>query len=248
MLPVAAEFNRYASFSSSLTDMDFNSPLQEYLVSRCAFRQKAKNDFLDHHELSDELINRSGNLVSGLALFCSGKNMSHIDNPSYVSGLIVSFCRSHFASVDLMLIGEYIESATLTRKNIELMGRMYELNEGVDKGDLVGSTPNIKDIPENVRRLYSAYSEIAHSASPSTLDLLGYRQEDKGFFHVLYPEFQEDGYVLFNHVMLVAMNYCVWAIQFYSDIFKDFDGEEYYRQLSTLIDTHIEVFPKEYDS
>ncbi|MBL8206491.1 MAG: hypothetical protein JNM09_19815 [Blastocatellia bacterium] len=150
----------------------FNTNAEKYLYSRNHFRKVAQDEFLRFNEHMNDLVASVNELVSSMTLFTSGKSLTAIPNGLYLGDLMVSFCRSHFISTDLTLGGELIEAVTIIRKQMELLSRLNELRNGLDINKLLRRTPNLKHLKTNLNRLYSDYSEIAHSSSPQPLQLL----------------------------------------------------------------------------
>lgn len=102
--------------------------------------------------------------------------------------LIASFIRSHFVIIDLIESSNLIESATLIRKQAELLARFNEL-EDKDIDKLFGKTPNIKAV--NIGSTYGSLSEIAHSSKLETMSLLGVQENGEHIGFSIYPIFNE---------------------------------------------------------
>lgn len=207
-----------------MTDKEFTSKAVKYLYSRDHFRKLAQHDFLKFNDEANLLVASINELVASLTLFVSGKSFREIDNGLYLADLIVSFCRSHFIASDLLLGGELVEGAVIVRKQIELLARLNEITSGLDIDRLIRRTPNIKHLKTGLNRLYSEYSEISHSASPKVMELLGRKDYDNGVFTPLYPEFQENSYVSMQHLVISALEYYVWCVNFFNDNFEDYDS------------------------
>lgn len=158
---------------------DFKTNVENYLYSRDHFRRVAQNDFLRFNPNANDIVAISGEIVSSIILFYSGKCIRNITNGLYIGDLIVSFCRSHFISTDLILGGELVEASVILRKQMELIARLNECMENVDIESLIKRTPNVKHLKTTIKRMYADYSEIAHSASPNSISILG-RIEHEG--------------------------------------------------------------------
>jgi hypothetical protein len=193
----------------------------KYLARREAFRLKAAEAFWQCDPGAAELVAAAGELVSSLTLFLSGKDLSASAGRLYLGDLIVSFCRSHFIIVDLVSQGEVVESATLIRKQIELMARVRELSKPSNLAMVVGRTPNVRHLSEQLRRQYSEYSEIAHSASPTVMRLLGNVERDGKVHTPVYPEFDLDSYVALNHVGWLCVELYLCTHELYPTWFPD---------------------------
>ena len=213
-----------ANLRESMTDKEFTSKAKKYLYSRDHFRKLAQHDFLKFNDEANLLVASVNELVASLTLFVSGKNLAEIGNGLYLGDLMVSFCRSHFIAVDLLLGGELVEGAVIVRKQIELLARLNEISSGLDIARLIRKTPNIKHLKTGLYRLYSEYSEISHSASPKVMELLGRKDYENGVFTPLYPEFQENSYVSMQHLVISALEYYVWCVNFFNDNFEGYDS------------------------
>lgn len=221
---------------------EYFSKADKYVRSRDHFRKIAQHEFLSFNEHANSLIVLTNELVASMTLFVSGRDLREIDNGLYLADLMVSFCRSHFIASDLIVGGEIIEGAVIVRKQIELMARLNELSSGLSVEKLVRKTPNIKHLKSGLNRLYSEYSEIAHSASPKVMYLLGRKELKEGAFTPLYPEFQENAYVSLQHLVLTALEYYVWCANFLMDNFIDYDGTYDSVIFSKAYEQHQRIF------
>ena len=203
--------------------MKFSSKAEKYVYSRDTYRKKHENDFLSHHDETNYLVVHINELVASLTLFFSGKDLREIENGLYYGDLVVSFCRSHFIVSDLLVGGELVEAGTLIRKQMELLSRLNELSNGIDVEKLIKKTPNLKNLKSEIRRFYSDYSEIAHSASPEIMQLLGSKNIDNKTFTVLYPEFQENSFVALQHHAGCSFEFYIWCVNFLIDNFQEYD-------------------------
>ncbi|MFQ2329830.1 hypothetical protein ACK32Q_10075 [Aeromonas dhakensis] len=221
---------------------NFQNKSEEYLFSRKHFRKLAKIKFLAFNEHAGQLITSSHELVANLTLFVSGKNFRDIENGLYVADLMISFCRSHFIAIDLIFAGELVEAALIIRKQMELIARLNQLSEGLDIETIIRKTPNMKHFKGSIKRLYSEYSEISHSASPKVMQLLGRIDMGEGMYTPLYPEFHENGYAAMQHLILVVVEYYRWCATFLAKNFTDYDAAHHSSLLKTILDNHQKVF------
>ena len=196
---------------------------EKYIFSRDAFRKKHQNDFLRKNEEINLLVVSINELIASLTLFLSEKDLRTIENGLYNGDLIVSYCRSHFIASDLLLGGELVETAIIIRKQMELLSRLNELSNGVDIEKLIQKTPNLKNLKTGLKRMYSEYSEIAHSASPSIMQILGKKEIEGKRYTLLYPEFQDNSYVTLHHLALCAFEFYIWCTDFLVDNFSEYD-------------------------
>jgi hypothetical protein len=208
-----------------------------YLESRAKFRERARSTFYAAEPESTALLATAHELVSGLTFFLSGRDLSGIPNGLYLGDLIVSFCRSHFIAADLLQNAELVECAVILRKQIELLARIVEL-QTTDVSSLEGKTPNIRGLQQLVRRLYPEYSSISHSASSTTIQLLGHYLGDDVVRTPLFPEFGRNAYVALNHLGILAAEFFLAVRGLYTghfaEYFPDPDVETFDRLVSHL--------------
>ncbi len=221
---------------------EFNSKTEKYLYSRDHRRKAAKYEFLKFNEESNLFIASINELVSSLTLFLSGKSLRKIENGLYIGDLVVSFCRSHFIACDLILGGELVEAAIVIRKQLELLSRVNELSVGLDADNLTRKTPNIRYLKTNLKKIYSEYSEIAHSASPEIMHLLGRKEHESRIFTNLYPEFQKNAYVSMQHLTMTAFEFHVWCVNFNKDNFSEYDSTHDSLLLDNAINQYKKIF------
>jgi hypothetical protein len=145
----------------------------KYLYSREFFREQARKEFGDRNAHAIPLIRLLNDYVATTMLGASGHDVGAIPNSQYNLDLIVSFTRTHFIVMDLIVCGELIEAATLQRKQFELVARLNEIRETKSIESLIKKTPNLTTLRTRIKKLYGEYSEISHSASPLPLQLLG---------------------------------------------------------------------------
>jgi hypothetical protein len=200
-----------------------SSKAEKYIYSRDHFRKRAQHNFLSFNEHANLLVALINELVASMTFSVSGKSFREIENGLYLADLMVSFCRSHFIASDLILGGDLVEGAVIIRKQIELLARVNELSAGLDIDKLERRTPNVKHLKTGLNRLYSEYSEIAHSASPKVMQILGRTEFDECTYTPLYPEFQENAYVSMQHLVGTALEYYVWCANFLIDNFPEYD-------------------------
>lgn len=222
--------------------MEFTSNADKYLFSREHFRAIAREKFLTAHKRIPQLYADINELVAHVTLFASGRDMTKIDNGLYIADLMVSFCRSHFIVSDLINQGELIEAATLIRKQMELLSRLNELTNGLGMEKLLNRTPNLKHLQTQLKRLYAAYSEIAHSSNPEILHLLGRKEMGEGYFTPLYPEFSDNVLISFQHLIGTALEFYVWCTDLYDQHFEDHEKAKLEETFIRAIESFIEIY------
>ncbi|WP_444909966.1 hypothetical protein [Microbulbifer sp. TRSA005] len=189
-------------------------------------RNRTRSDFLSFHEKSNVLVVCINELVASHLDFIKGKDWRQVDNGEYIHKLIVSFTRSHFLLYDLILTGELIDAGLLFRKQVELFTRLCELESGADQVALLKKTPNIKHIDIALRRLYSDYSEVAHSSTLDKLGLIGTIQVDESLYTQHLPSFDENAYVNLLHLFMLVAEYHYWIVDSYSEWFSEYDSTQ----------------------
>jgi hypothetical protein len=194
--------------------------LARYTESRRIARLHAEHEFLTQHSDLLPLIASSGEYLSSCILNLSGKNFRANQHGLYASDLIISFTRTHFIALDLLFQGELIEAAVLARKQFEVLARLHELaaNDKID--NLVGKTPNVKNLTTKLRRCYSAYSELAHSAKPIHLQQLGRIEAHGQQWTPVYPTYCEQATTTFQHILLSLAEFHSWASLYLEKIFS----------------------------
>ena len=220
-------FIRLAASDAALLWDDARSPgfenIGRYLQSRASYRDTAVAAFREREPDALPLLQQVGELVARTTFFASGRPFDSFAGGLYIGDLIVSFCRSHFLTADLVQNGELIACAAILRKQMELVARIHELGV-LDETLLAKQVPNLKHLPERVRRLYGEYSRLAHSADPESIRLLGYLPgEDGKIYTPLYAEFTANAYVALNHVCLVALEFHTVVAAVYQKYFLEYE-------------------------
>lgn len=206
---------------------DERSSAQLYLRTRAEFRDRAARSFFSAHPGALSLMAAANELVAGLSLFASRKNFRALHHGIYISDLLVSFCRTHFLAVELIAHVELIDAGLLIRKQMELVARFHELSSGADIDFLVGKTPNVKHLLDELRPLYGEYSKIAHSSDHNSLLLLGRVLEDDAVFTPLYPVFDANAYVALTHLSFIVTDFYLWAARWYRTQFLEYEQEKF---------------------
>ena len=213
----------------------------KYLHSRRIFRERARTEFFARNH-AESLVTATNDYVAGAMLAASGHDMEGIPNAEYIGGLMVSFTRTHFIAMDLIVCSELIDSSTLVRKQFELVARLKELSAIESLDNLLKKTPNLRVLKEEVRRLYGEYSRIAHSAHPEPLQLLGTIETEAGDYTPLYPVFVENAYIALNHAVHSVIEYYTWAHPFCSRYYQSYNVEWGEAWLDRVAATHKAMF------
>ena len=196
-----------------MADEDHLREPDKYIYSRGVFRDEAKAQFFAEKH-ARPLVDVTNEYVAGVMFAGSGEDISSLPHADYISGLVVSFTRTHFVIMDLVVCSELIDAATLLRKQFELIARLEELSGAATLDHLLEKTPNLRALKTDLKKLYGEYSKIAHSSDPEPLGLLGTIEQPEGDYAPLYPIFSNNSYVALNHTVLCVMEYYLWAHPF----------------------------------
>jgi hypothetical protein len=198
---------------------------QKYLECREAARRRAQHELLAHHPEAAPLVALGNEYVASCMLALSGRDFTKIKHGPYISDLVVSFTRTHFVAQELLGYGELIEAAVLIRKQMELLARLHELVKTDKLHLLVRTTPNVREISLQVRKLYSAYSELAHSSDPIHLQQLGEIERDGKLYTPVYPTYTKHAIVTLRHQALTVVEFHHWSRPYLNDLLSEFDAE-----------------------
>lgn len=223
-----------------MTDHFHSANAIKYIKSRQDARQTVEATFLKKHPEAAPLILLQSEYIAGVVLGLSGRNFSMMNNGLYIGDLIVSFTRTHFIAVELIGQGDLIDAAVLLRKQIELLARLHELVKADGIEHLLRRTPNIKDLGEQIRRLYSVYSEVAHSSNPIHLQLLGRITVEDREYTPLYPVFDENALVTLRHQVLIVVEFHVWLHPYLRSVATDLDLDKANDLIEKLASCYIE--------
>ncbi len=140
----------------------------------------------------------------------------------YQHALLASFVRSTVVSVELIIKSELLEAVTILRKQVELLARLYEL-ENKEFSKLSGKTPNLAALRTKIKRLYSPFSEGAHSATYGSMSLLGFYENTTRRAHLFYPEFTENTEIILENWVFVFLEFTIWVLDFKTAHFENYD-------------------------
>jgi hypothetical protein len=215
---------------------------ERYLECRQLARQQAEIEFLEHHPDLIHLLFTANEYVAFCMLSLSGKNFLEIPHGLYASGLIISFTRTYFITIDLLGQGELIEAAVLTRKQMELLARLHEISANERINHLIRKTPNVGNLAPNFRRLYADYSEVAHSADPIHLQLLGTVEDASHVWTSVYPKYSSNASVTFNHVLLSVAEFHRWATYYLEAVMTEDEHSELVTRFVLFANEFVRVY------
>ena len=161
-------------------------------------------------------------LIAKFAYNLSEKTDETNDKISYKFSLSASFIRTHFIINDLILSGDIIEALVLTRKQLESLTRLKE----IDKNPLLKllkKTPNvINTLKENGKRLYKELSEVSHFASPRIGKLLTIKEGSNGNIGPsVFPIYSDSLIEAYKIHSFISINFIFEMIGFLEGIYKN---------------------------
>lgn len=144
-------------------------------------------------------------------------------NMQYQALLLGSFMRTHYVLYELILLSSNIEAATLTRKQIELISRIKELDTK-DVDTLSKKTPNIKH-SRHFNRDYGILSEIAHSSSLDSLDVMGFKMVDESHkMFYMQPTYTGDTIELLRLWLALFVEFIFCSMDIKASIIPEYDA------------------------
>ena len=144
-------------------------------------------------------------------------------NVQYRTLLLGSFMRTHYVLYELILLSSNIEAAALARKQIELISRIKELDTQ-DVDTLSKKTPNIKYL-RHFNKEYGLLSEIVHSASLNSLDVMGFTMLDESHkIFYMQPTYTEDTTKLLHLWLALFVEFIICAIDIKATIIPEYDA------------------------
>jgi len=203
-----------------------------YYQRLCRARQDAANAFFKQNPLYSRIIDSVREVLPEVVL-----SIEKIGVMEYTRSLMSSFVRTAFVSLDLIISSDLVEAATLNRKQIELLARLREL-DALTLDKLTKKTPNLKYLKTKLARLYSPYSESAHSSTYGALSLLGLYEGRTRERHLLYPEFTENTEIIFQNWLFIFFEFTLWVLDFKSVKLAGYSREEDERVFQEIHDLY----------
>jgi len=190
----------------------FDDPHFAYRRQREEWRRLSAATLLaDSDSVQVEVLALLEDMLAGIGLALSGSQWGAVSNGRYLCGLLVSFIRTQFIALDLVVSSELIEASTLLRKQLELMARIHEVSLSKDAATLHKVTPNVRHVQSNMRGLYGLYSEVAHSSHPDHFELMGSGEGNNAAFTSLYPKYSRNTLIALQHHALLGLEFALWA-------------------------------------
>ncbi len=85
---------------------------------------------------------------------------------AHILVLLMTFFQGTYATEALISEGQYIKAAAALKQDYEIIARVSEVHAGTAKP---GQTPQIKHLPEAVRKYYGELNRIAHPSNQDSL-------------------------------------------------------------------------------
>lgn len=192
-----------------------------YVYDLCSCRKEAMDALLKAYPSIPGVFGRMTSFFTDFSHRLDGIEVGD-EGLQYKLLLAVSFMRTHVCACEHIFNSESIESATLLRKQLELIARMKEVDVN-QLSTLFGRVPNVRNVrPMNV--LYGVLSKIAHNADVESLDMLGFRMEDEMHKHFcLYPVYNENTIFSFGIAIGLFLMFVVEAIHLQKGIIPGYD-------------------------
>jgi len=201
--------------------------LNEYLTFEAKWDKANKSVREAYINAEPELLQNFRYTIDGLILKIISNLFGEFNEPSdqlrYELDLITSFIKSHFIINDLVFSGHQIEAYTLTRKQLEVLTRLIEL-ETKSLAKLEKRTPNVNHIFGEVgKSIYPDLSETAHFASPRVGQFISGQTEDGKSGPTLYPQYSPTQESCYKRHAFISIYFLFWLIEFVSTKKDDYD-------------------------
>lgn len=202
------------------------------LEARLACRERYRREERNEENILRILIDgQFGLLAEKLARKVEPTNPSI----SYQIGVCVSFIRTHFVVSDLILNGDLVEALVLSRKQLESLARLHEL-DSKPLQKLVGKVPNIQNILSGpAGRMYGDLSEVAHFSAPRVAELLHVFEQGELIGPSMPPVYSERSGACFDVNCFVAVYFIAWLVEKLTSWYPGYDNSEENRLLGQTV-------------
>jgi hypothetical protein len=195
-------------------------------------RKKYENSvFVEYQKEEEERFNSVRSQIDSLMYSFYGRGLNEkVETDSTLSYqllLICSYVQSHFLINDLIMNGQYIDSITLIRKQLEILTRLHEL-DAKPLLKLEKKTPNvINTLGKLGKSLYPFLSKIAHMASTDIEKLLHIVQHGELTGPTPFSEYKKEiSRDIFNAHFCISIYFLAWLIKKQEDLLtKDYVEE-----------------------
>ena len=154
---------------------------------------------------------------------------------SYQIGVSASFIRTHFLVSDFVLDGDVVEAIVLTRKQLESLARLHEL-DSKPLLKLTGKVPNIRNILKgHAGKMYGELSEVAHFSTPRVAELLHVVERGELVGPSLLPAYSERSGACFEMNCFIAVYFIAWIVDKLPAWYPGYDNTEHKQFLEQSI-------------
>lgn len=160
---------------------------------------------------------------SALMMICdilSEKVDSTNANVSYQISLSVSFIRTNFILMDLIMQSDLIEAYTLMRNQLEKITRLYEL-DSKNVLQLNGKTPNVINVLKKYGKyLYPDLCIAAHVSKDIIVELLGVIENGDKIGPSAFPIYIDESITAMKTYISLIIYFTSWKIEFIENNYK----------------------------
>ena len=196
---------------------------RDHIESRIKVKEEFENNETELHHAFRKTID-------GLLVIVMETLLGKYDEPSdkfiYQLNLAISYVRTHFIINNLVLDGDLIEATTLTRKQLEKLTRMSELdNRPIEK--LLNKTPNVINLFGEVgKEIYPELSEIAHFGHLRVSEFLSFESKDGKKGPSLFPSYKKLATICYDREAYVTLYFLSWLIDFVKENNPKYNNEK----------------------
>lgn len=194
---------------------------QTLLKAACSFqantataRESARNKYRQEESNEENILRiRVDGLIAHLAAELSNKIKEVDEKISYQISLSSSFIRTHFLITDCILNSDLIEALVLTRKQLESLARLHEIEHtSLDK--LLKRVPNISNVLKGASgKIYGDLSEVSHFSTPRVADLLHIVSDGEMNGPSIYPHYTTYSHACFDANYFITIYFLVWLLE-----------------------------------
>ena len=159
------------------------------------------------------------------------------EKQSYQLTISLSVIQSHFIINDLILGGNIIEASTLTRKQLENLTRLHEL-EKTPLAKLLKKTPNVYNtFRKFAKKIYTDLSEVAHFGTPRVSALMGHSESSDGRVGPpLFPEYSQQSIETYKNHAAISTLFIDWIIIFAEKMYSE---KHIYKEINDLLVSNL---------
>ena len=141
-------------------------------------REEAKKTLLAKHPSLEQLFKQMDVYMGQLVLFLNDKP-TYDDKDKYHLPLAVTFIRLHYSIIDFLLSCDIIEASVLLRKQVEILARYHEVEQGIKPRGKGSANVHLISDKNIQKRIYGNLCDIAHYTKDESYYYLGYDNIDE---------------------------------------------------------------------